>query len=84
MVTAIRVLLALLAPTFGNVAYKHLFPAGLGVAVSGLQLSKGRLVTVFLLGWRVTADGCPPGKQPVPLVNDRSGPNSAVVIASRA
>ena len=49
-----------------------------------MQLSKGRLVTVFLLGWRVTADGGPPGKQPVPLVNDRSGPNSAVVTAIRA
>ena len=71
-------------PTRGNVAYKHQIPAGLGVAVSGLQLSKGRLVTVFLLGWRVMADGGPSWKQPVPLVNDRSGPNSAVVTAIRA
>ena len=60
----IRVLLTLLAPTLGNVAYGIDFPAGLSVAVSGLQLSKGRLVTVFLLGKKDGGGRRPRGSSP--------------------
>ena len=41
---------------------------GLGVAVSGLQLSKGRLVTVFPS--QVGGGRRPSGKQPVPSVTE--------------
>ena len=40
------------------------FPARLGVAVSGLQLSKCRLVTVFLLGKKVDGGRRPRGSSP--------------------
>ena len=40
------------------------FPVRLGVAVSGLQLSKCRLVTVFLLGKKVDGGRRPRGSSP--------------------
>ena len=54
------------------------FPVRLGVAVSGLQLSKGRLVTVFLS--QVDGGRRPPGEA-ARTVSDRSGACTPAVIA---
>ena len=57
------------------------FPAGLGVAASGLQLSKGRLVTVSLS--RGDGGRRSPGEAARP-VRDRSGARTPAVTASSA
>ena len=50
--------------------------------MSGLQLSKGRVVTVFLS--QGTVDGGPPGKQPALSVTEAAQNSAEVTVSSRA